>query len=140
MPHFSAERKHEILLEYSPRSATHDFAALTQRHSVGGGARVVRRWHERWNGSAASLQRRPGTGSAPILSRAEVTRHVRAPIIAANRAHRAVHYTDLLAKVKRKTRKQLSLRTLRRYGQQQLRAKDKHTTKRTAQEGECADT
>jgi hypothetical protein len=72
-----------------------------------------------------------------VLTRAEVSRHIRAPILAANRAHRAVSYTRLLPEVQRKTRKQISIQTLRRYGKQELGVKQKHTKKRTADESEC---
>jgi hypothetical protein len=50
------------------------------------------------------------------LSRREVQQHVRTPILRANRAHRAVHYSKLLPAVLQKTAKELSARTLRRYG------------------------
>jgi len=136
MPHLSAEAKHRILLEFAARDTTRSFAALAQRHGVAGGARVVRRWYARWDGTQRSLERKAGTGRAPLLSRAEVSRHVRAPILAANRSHRAIRYTDLLPEVRRKTGKQLSIQTLRRYGKAELGARDKHTKKRTADESE----
>jgi hypothetical protein len=136
MPHLSADVKHSILLEYTSHSPTHDFAALALRHAVQGGADVVRHWHDRWDGTPASLQRKAGTGRARTLSRADISRHIRAPILAANRAHRAVHYTTLLPSVRAKTGKQLSLRTLRRYGKDVLGAKQKHSKKRTADESE----
>jgi hypothetical protein len=44
-----------------------------------------------------------------------------------------VHYTTLLPAVRAKTGKELSLRTLRRYGKEQL-AKQKRSKKRTADE------
>src|ERR1700738_975534 len=103
MPHLSAEAKHHILLEYTPHSATHGFPALAPRHAVYGGARSVQRWHERWDGSPALLQRKAGSGKARALTAAQVSRHVRAPILAANRVHRAIHYTDLLPAVRQKT-------------------------------------
>jgi hypothetical protein len=136
MPHLSADVKHTILLEYSAHDTTRSFAALARRHSIHGGADVVRHWHDRWDGSPASLKRKPGSGKARILSRAEVSRHVRAPILAANRAHRAIHYTELLPRVQAATGKQLTLRTLQDYGKQQLRARDKHSKKRTRDESE----
>jgi hypothetical protein len=71
------------------------------------------------------------------LSRAEVSRHVRAPILAANHKHSAVSYAQLLPEVQRKTGKALSVRTLRRYGKEELGARAKHTKKRTADESEC---
>jgi len=140
MPHLSAEAKHHILLEYAARDTTRSFAALARRHAVTGGARTVQRWHARWDGTPASLQEKARSGRPRILSRAQVSRHVRTPILAANRAHRAVSYTDLLPEVQRKTGKQLALRTLREYGKQQLGARNKHTKKRTADESECTAT
>ena len=136
MPHLSAEAKHHILLEYAPRDTSRSFAALAHRHAIKGGADVVRHWHDRWDGTPASLKRKVGTGKAPLLSRAEVSRHVRAPILAANRAHRAISYPDLLPQVRRKTGKPIALRTLQQYGQEKLAARSKHTKKRTADESE----
>lgn len=137
MPHFSADLKHHILLEYSPHDPTRSFAALARRHAVPGGRKVVHDWHSRWNGTPDSLERKAGSGRARTLSRAEVSRHIRAPILAANRAHRAIHYTDLLNSVRTKTRTHLSIQTLRRYGREDLGAKQKHTLKRTYDESQC---
>ena len=137
MPHLSAEARHHILLEYSPRSSTHSFAALARRHAVTGGARVVRRWHQRWDGTSASLQRKAGSGKAPVLSRAQISRHIRAPILGANRAHSAISYTELLPRVQAATGSQISLRSLQRYGKEELGAKQKPCQKRTADESEC---
>ena len=96
----------------------------------------MRNWLRRWDGSAASLEAQPRTGRPRVLSRAEVSRHVRAPILAANRAHRAISYTDLLPRVQAATGKQLALRTLQDYGRQELGAKQKRGVKRTADERE----
>jgi hypothetical protein len=62
---------------------------------------------------------------------------VRAPILAANRAHRAVHYTQLLPRIQAATGKQLSIQTLRRYGKEELGGRNKQSKKRTADESEC---
>lgn len=137
MPHLSADAKHAILLEYSPRSATHSFAALAQRHGVEGGWRVVKRWHERWDATARSLEEKPRSGRPHTLSSAQVQQHVRAPILAANREHRAISYTQLLPSVQRATGTELTLRTLQRYGKKELGARNKHTTKRTRDERQC---
>jgi hypothetical protein len=140
MSHLSADAKHHILLEYRAHSTEHSFAALAQRHGVTGGADVVRHWHDRWDGTPASLQRKPGTGKARILSAAQISRHVRAPILAANRAHRAVHYSELLPAVRQKTDTEVSLRSLQRYGKEELGGQNKHSKKRTADESECNST
>ena len=65
---------------------------------------------------------------------------VRAPILAANRAHRAIHYTVLLPRVQAATGKQISIRTLRDYSKQELGGKQKRSKKRTAEECECSST
>jgi hypothetical protein len=134
MAQLSSQTKHHILLEYRPHSPTHSFSALAATHGVAGGKRTIMRWHKQWNGTAQSLEHRKGAGRPRVLSRVQVTRHVRTPILAANRSHRPIHYTSLLPKAQQKTHKQISIRTLRRYGQQQLHVKQKHTTKRTADE------
>jgi hypothetical protein len=136
MPHLSADAKHAILFEYSPRSPTHSFSALARRHSIPGGADVIRHWHDRWDGSAASLKRNAGTGKERALSSRQVEQHVRKPILAANRKHRPISYTQLLPSVQAATGSQLSLRTLQRYGKEELRIKNKATKKRTAVESE----
>lgn len=139
MPHLSAEAKHHILLEYAPHDATCSFAALARRHAIKGGHETVRQWWLRWDGSAASLEAQPRTGRPRVLSRAEVARHVATPIRAANRAHRAIHYTKLLPRVQAATGKEPSLRTLQRYGEQELAAQKKRSKKRTADESESAE-
>jgi hypothetical protein len=101
---------------------------------------VLRGWLQRWDGSDASLERKRGSGRARVLSTAEVSRHVRAPILAANRAHRAIHYTELLPVVRQKTGTAVSLRSLQRYGKEELGGRDKRSKKRTADESECNST
>lgn len=96
----------------------------------------MRHWHDRWDSTPASFKRKQETGKAPLLSIAEVSRHVRAPILAANRAHRSISYPDLLPEVQRKTGKPIALPTLQQYGKEQLQVRSKHTKKRTAEESE----
>lgn len=138
MPHLSAEAKHHILLDYSPRSAAHSFAALAERHSIAGGANVVRHWHDRWDGTPQSLERRAGSGRQRTLSAAQVRRHVSAPIRNSNRAHRPVRYTRLLPQVQAATVTQVSLRTLQRYGLEEAGGRQTRGKKRTADECQCS--
>ena len=139
MPHLSAEVKHSILLEYIPHSTTHSFAALSlaRRHDVAGGGEVVRRWHQRWNRTPQSLERREGSGATPILTPSEISRHIRAPILAANRSQRAIHYPDVWKQVQTKTGKKIALRTLQQYGKEKCQIKERTTHKRTRAECEC---
>lgn len=136
MPHLSAEAKHHILLDYAPRSSTDGLTALARRHDIRGGKRTLRNWLQQWDGSAESLKRKPGSGKARVLNRAQVSRHVRAPILAANRAHRAISYAELLPLVRQRTDTEVSLRSLQRYGREELGAMQRRSKKRTAAESE----
>lgn len=140
MKQLSADIKHAILLEYSPNDATRSFSALAARHGIKGGADVVRHWHDRWNHTPASLQHKAVSGRPRRLSRKEVQQHVRGPILLANKAHKVVHYSQLLPAVQQNTGKQLSARTLRRYGKEEVGAKQRRGKKRTADECECTHT
>src|SRR6185312_9930961 len=140
MKHLTPDQKHSILLEYTPRSTTHSFAALAARHGVTGGARVLQRWHQRWNGTPHSLEHKAVTGRPRALSRREVQQHVRAPILRSNRAHKPVHYSKLLPQVQQRTGAKVSLRTLQRYGKEELGAMKRKGKKRTAEESECTQT
>lgn len=104
---------------------------------MAGGAEVVRRWHQQWNGSAASLQEKKSTGRPRILTRAEVQGVVATPIRQKNRSHQPVHYNQLQPEVEEKTGKQVSVRTIQRYGKEELKGKLKHGKKRTCDECKC---
>lgn len=137
MPQLSSEAKHHILLEYAPHDQTRSFAALARRHNIDGGRRVLQYWYSQWNGTAASLNRKLGSGRARILSRAQVQQQVAKPILAANRGHRAISYTQLLPQVRDQTGENISLRTLQRYGKEDAGARSKTTTKRIEAECKC---
>lgn len=134
MTHLTAEAKHAILLEYAPHSPARSFAALARRHSVKGGRQVLQRWHERWNGTPQSLKEESRSGRPRKLSRGEVQRHVAGPILRANRSHAAVHYPAVAEEVREKTGKNIGLRTVQRYGKEELGARQTRGKKRTAEE------
>ena len=136
MKQFTPEQKHSILLEYSPHSHDHSFSALATRHSVTGGSKVIKRWYNRWNGTSNSLQHKKGAGRPRILTATEVDRHIRIPIQKANRSYRPIHYPEVEAVVKEKTGKEVSDRTIRRYGKEELGARQITGKKRTAWECE----
>jgi hypothetical protein len=137
MKQFTPEQKHEILLEYQPRSPTHNFSALAARHLIIGGGKVVKRWHDRWNHTAASLQHKSVPGRPRRLTPAEVKRHIALPIRRRNRAHLPVHYNELQPVIAERTGREISVRTIQRYGKEELQGRHTHGKKRTAEEREC---
>ena len=136
MKQLTSDIKHHILLEYRPRSTTHSFSALAAAHGVKGGAETVRKWHQRWDGTSHSLEHKPMSGRPRMLSGQEVARHVAGPIRRSNRAGQRVRYTKLLPQVQAATGKDVSLRTLRRYGHDEVGGRQTRGKKRTAEECE----
>lgn len=134
MKQFTPEQKHEILLEYQPHSPTHSFPALARRHSVPGGKMTVCRWHQRWNGTVASLERLKVSGRPHVLTQQEVQQHIAAPIRQLNRTHQRVRYTTIAESLREKTHKSISDRTVRRIGKEQLGARKTKGLKRTVEE------
>jgi transposase len=133
---YTPQQKHIILSHYRVGDRTASFRALARRFAVQGGSTVIVRWHQRWDGTVQSLETKQRAGRPRALTRREVQQHVRMPILRANRAHKAVHYSALLPVVQQKTGKKLSLRTLRRYGKEELGVKQRRGKKRTADESE----
>ena len=76
MPLYTPDFKQHVLQHYQACVVSSGFAALATRFAIRGGARTVHRWYHRWDGSMASLQRRPGGGRPRILSQQEVQRHI----------------------------------------------------------------
>jgi hypothetical protein len=134
------EQKHGILTHYAARREGETLKQILALHAVAATPRAVWQWRQQWDGTIASLQRKPVPGRPRILTPAEVRRHVAAPIRNANRAAREVRYTKLLPQVQDATGKSMSVQTLRRYGRKELQAKQHAGKKRTAEESECTDT
>jgi hypothetical protein len=130
----TSQQKHDILIHCESRRTNESEADVAAAHGVSTTRETISRWRSRWNHTPASLERKEGSGKVPLLTPAEVSRHIRAPLLAANRSHRAISYSKLLPEVQRKTGKNLALRTLQDYGKQQLQVRSKHTRKRTADE------
>lgn len=137
---YTPQHKHNILTHYCAGQRGAGFGALARRFAVAGGERTIRRWHERWDGTPQSLEARARSGRPPVLSSQEVQQHVRAPLLRANREHRAIHYPKVHAALVQQTGKAVSLQTVRRIGHDELGARMKRGKKRTADERECMHT
>lgn len=127
MKNFSPEAKHAILLEYQSRSHTHSLPALARRHGVLGGARTIRNWLSRWNGTIQSLRPHPKPGRPSALSEREIREYIRAPILAKNKAHEPIYYTTVARQLRQELGKKVSTCTVRRIGREILKAKHKRT-------------
>jgi hypothetical protein len=123
--------KQQVVTYYTQHLPDISFRAVARLFRIKGGHMTVQRWYERRN----SLETKQKSGRPTILSSQQINTHITKKIIQHNRTPTPIHYTQLLSHVKRATRKNLSLRTLRRYGKERGGVKLKRTIKRT--EDEC---
>jgi hypothetical protein len=140
MKQLTAQQKHDILIHCEHRQQGESEVDIAALHGATVTRETIWKWRQRWNHTPHSLEHKGGAGRPRILTREEVSRHVRAPILAANRSHTAVSSTKILPLVRQKTRKKIALRTLQQVGKEQLQAKSRTTRKRTKEEGQCTHT
>lgn len=140
MKQLTPQQKHSILTHYTSPDNTQTLDQILSLHGVSVTRQAVEYWMKRWNGSAASLEGQEVSGRPRVLSRAQVSRHVAAPIRNANRAARNIHYSKLQSQVQAATGTSISQQTLRRYGKEELSGRRTRGTKRTIEESECTHT
>jgi transposase len=134
MPQLTANQKHDILMIYESKDTHKSFESLAHQYNIKGGNRVIQRWYRQWDGTAASLERKSGSGRPKLLSSTEVEQCIHLPIRNKNRGHTPVHYPQIQDAIKQKTGKQISLRTIQHYGRTEVGVRQKRTVKRTADE------
>ena len=134
MSEYSPKLKHKILSLYSPHQRGSGFDALAARFLIDGGGRTVQRWHERWNGTVESLQHKQGAGRPPLLSSEETKEHITDVVRAANQHRDPIHYPAIHSSAAADTDKQVSLRTIQRYGKEKEGITSSHTTLKTPYE------
>jgi transposase-like protein len=132
--YFSPDFKQHILQQYIPKEYGHGFEALAKQFDVPGGHSTIRRWYIEWNGNEQSLKHKKGAGRPKILTDSQINTHVLNYTRSKNQKHKAIRYRDVMDRVRKFSRKQVSLRTIQRYGKE-LEIKKKKTIKRT--EVEC---
>ena len=134
MPQLTAIAKHHILIHCQSRGRGETDVSIARRHGVVVSSQTIRNWRSRWDGTPQSLERADTAGRPHILTQSQIQRYISAPILAANREHRAINYSTLLRQIREKTGKSISLRTLQRIGKKELGIRWKHTQIRTKQE------
>lgn len=129
----SSEFKHFICRLHSIQPRAYSFRKLASLAGGGVTASTIYNWYRLWDGSADSLKHKSGAGRAPLLNRAQVSRHILPRIRAANRRHEAIHYPTVLAQVRDSTGVQIAPSTLRKYGAERG-VRKRRTVKRTKKE------
>jgi len=136
MKQLTAQQKHDILIHCQLRRMGESEVDIARLHGASVTRETIWRWRQRWDHTPHSLEHKVVSGRPRTLTPAETSRHIRAPILAANRQHRAISYPQLTDDIRSKTHKKISLRTVQRVGSEQLQIKSQHTTKRTREERE----
>jgi transposase len=134
MPQLTSNQKHDILVRCANKNSHESIVSVARAYNLKGGSRVIRKWRQEWDGTPASLERKSGSGRPRLLSSAQVRQYIQLPIRNKNRGHTPVHYPQIQDTIKRKTGKQISLRSTQRYGREEAGVKQKRTVKRTAAE------
>lgn len=134
MSSLTAQQKHDILIHCQSRGIGETDVSIARLHGASVTRQTIWRWRSRWDGTPQSLKHIDVSGRPHILTPTQIQRYISAPILAANREHRAINYSTLLRQIREKTGKSISLRTLQRIGKEQLEIKWKHTQIRTKDE------
>jgi hypothetical protein len=134
MSSYTPAFKHSILTLYSPHVKGSGFKSLARRFGIQGGGALVKYWYDHWDGTHASLERKPVHGRPAILHPVEIAKHITGRIRKSNRIPRPIHYRELADTIKKATGKTPSLQTIRRYGRVKAGITLRRTSKRTAHE------
>jgi transposase len=141
MGRYTPAFKHRILTLYRRRQRGLGFGALASAYGVIGGRRTVQRWYAAWDGTVKSLNERARSGRPRTLTSAQSKQYIGSIVRRKNRTNEPVNYWEVYQFVRDRTGKNPSIRTIRRYGKEQLRLKWSRTKKVTQWEGKrTADT
>jgi len=128
--YYSLEYKQRVVEYYYTHRPRPSLAAVARTFHIKGGSKTVCSWIHR----RAELETRPRQGRPTALSRVEIGRYVKKPIRENNRKHEPNFYSNILSDIHTKIHKNISIRTLQRYGKQRSGIKKKKALRRTADE------
>jgi transposase len=134
MVKYSSNFQHHILSQYQSNQRDKGFHSLARLYNIKGGRHTVKNWYKRWNGTINSLQHKRGAGRPTLLNSTQLKQHILTPIKEKNKNHQGVNYRFIHQNLKLKINKNISLRTIQRYGKEKLNIKNKRTQKHVKQE------
>jgi hypothetical protein len=104
-----------ILQEYKKGVRGHGFQALANKYEIKGGARLVRYWHSKWDGTESSLLKQSGGDTRSILTPREEKIHIYNFVNRKSKVE-AVTYPEVQENVELKTGKEIALSTVKTHG------------------------
>ena len=129
----SADFKEHVLLEYHANTRGSGYAALAKRFRLAD-PKIIRYWMKKYDGTTESLEKKTKPNRKRKLTEEESEKHVHQFVIKRNRAHKHVDYDDVQEEVKKRTGKEVAVRTLRRYGYEDYGITEKQTTRKLVSE------
>ena len=145
MSNYPAAFKERVVREYQPGVRGKGFQALEKKYKVGQSGpskRLIKVWWKKWvagGKTLAALESVPGGGRRSILTEKEKQKHILKFIAHKNLIGEAVDYKEVHRNVIAKTKKDISLREVRRIGKNELDITWKNTTLVTPAEGKLED-
>jgi transposase len=135
--HYDPSFKQRVLEWYEEQDPKPSWRAVAEHWRVKS-ENSVRQWYADWDGTVESLARKHGGGRKRKLTEEESKAHIKDFVIEKNREGKAVCYADAQKRVKEETGKDVSVRTVRRYGLKDHGLTYKWTTRKLKIEGSSA--
>lgn len=125
---------------YHAHLASTSLRSVSRLFDLKGTGNTVKRWYHIWLKKNHEIKNKPKKGRTPILTRSQIDKYIARPIKEKNKKAEPVNYRMLLPQVRAKTKTQISLRTLQKYGKEKKGIKWKTVKKRTYHERRSAHT
>lgn len=127
--YYSNDYKQRVVAYYNSHHRTQSLADVATLFDVKGGKTTVFRWVKR----GGDQSQRVRSGRPRILTTRESNRYIRDKVLYRNRRNEVIKYNEIVDTIREKTDKQVSTRTVQRYGRR-MGIKQKRTVARTAVE------
>jgi transposase len=131
---YSEEFMRMIARKYSPNKRGSGYQAIANLYELPS-PNLVKYWVEKYKETKGEMKNRAGGNRKRKLDDEECEEHVRKFVVQNNRDGIAVTYKDVQNNVKKRTRKDVSLRTVQRYGKELCALVWKRTTRKLEIEG-----
>jgi len=133
---YSSTFKQKVLEKYCPGIIGRGFKSLAKRFKIQGGHKLIMYWYRSWDGNVRSLDHRKKGSRRPCLSNEEVKRHILNSVVSANTAGKSIRYEMVQKDVQKCLNREISLRTIQRYGKEKCGIRSKTTRELTDRDGE----
>ena len=110
--------KHKVLEEYRCRISGCGFKSLAKRFKIKGGHRLVMKWRHQWDGTVDSLNQKLRGHRTRVMTQQEVADHILEFVKSLNEKRMHVNYRTVQAHVKFELKREVPIRTIRRYGKE----------------------